>query len=88
MAAAAMALGAVASAVPTGAGAQYYGGYMNQPRAYAPAYAPPPVFAAPPVYRPRVTVTPPYGYRSGAPVNYGPLGDPTTRDALATCSYC
>lgn len=89
MAAAAFALGVAASAVPTGAQAQYYyGGYVNQPRAYAPpAYVPPPVYAAPPVYRPRVVVTPDY-YRGNAYTDYRHFGDPTTRDALATCAYC
>ena len=86
----AAALGAIAMAAPGTAQAQYYGGYMNQPRAYAPpAYTPPPVFAAPPVYRPRVVVTPPsYGYGSNAYTDYRHFGDPTTQDSLLTCAYC
>lgn len=89
IAAAAVSLGVATSAVPTAAQAQYYGGYINQPRAYAPpAYTPPPVFAAP-VYRPRVVVTPPsYGYGSNAYTDYRHFGDPSSRDALATCAYC
>jgi hypothetical protein len=87
IAAAAVSLGVAASAIPTVAQAQYYGGYINQPRAYAPpAYAPPPVFAAPPVYRPRVTVTP--DYRGNAYTDYRHFGDPSSRDALDTCAYC
>lgn len=78
----AAALGAVAMAAPDTAQAQYYGGYMNQPRAYAPP-------AAPPVYRPRVVVTPPsYGYGSNAYTDYRHFGDPTTQDSLLTCAYC
>ena len=86
----AAALGAIAIAAPGSAQAQYYGSYMNQPRAYAPpAYAPPPVYAAPPVYRPRVVVTPPsYGYGSNAYTDYRHFGDPSSRDALDTCAYC
>lgn len=78
-----------AIAAPNAAQAQYYGGYLNQPRAYAPpSYAPPP--PPPPVYsRPRVVVTPPsYGYGSGTYYDYRHFGDPTTRDSLATCAYC
>jgi hypothetical protein len=86
IAAAAVSLGVATSAVPTAAQAQYYGGYINQPRAYAPpAYTPPPVFAAP-VYRPRVTVMP--DYRGNAYTDYRHFGDPSTRDALDTCAYC
>jgi len=88
--AATAALGAIALAAPTGAQAQYYGAYINQPRAYVPpAYAPPPVYAPPAYDRPRVVVTPPsYGYGSGAYYDYRKFGDPTTRDSLATCAYC
>ncbi len=83
---AALMLGVAASAIPTSAQAQYYGSYMNQPRAYAPpAYVPPPAYA-PPVYRPRVTVTP--NYRGNAYTDYRHFGDPSTRDALDTCAYC
>lgn len=82
IAATAAALGAIATA----AQAQYYGGYVNQPRSYAPAYVPPPAYA-PPVYsRPRVYVTP--GYRGNAYTDYRHFGDPSTRDALDTCAYC
>ena len=87
IATAAAALGAIAMAAPNAAQAQYYGGYLNQPRGYGtPSYAPPP----PPAYtRPRVTVTPPsYGYGSGAYYDYRKFGDPTTQDSLMTCSYC
>jgi hypothetical protein len=87
--AAAAALIAVAVTVPTGAQAQYYGSYINQPRYYAPpAYAPPPVYVAPPVYRPRVVVTPGYYNNGAAYTDYRHFGDPTTRDSLATCAYC
>lgn len=85
----AAALGAIAMTAPNAAQAQYYGGYLNQPRGYGtPYYAPPP--PPPPVYsRPRVVVTPPsYGYGSGAYYDYRHFGDPTTRDSLATCAYC
>jgi opacity protein-like surface antigen len=88
IAASAAALGA-AIAAPTVAQAQYYGSYVNQPR----GYAPPPVYAPPPpaYYRPRVVVTPGYvtpRYESNAYTDYRHFGDPTTRDALATCAYC
>jgi hypothetical protein len=89
IASAAAVSGAIALAGPTAAQAQYYGGYINQPRGYAtPSYAPPP--PPPPVYsRPRVVVTPPsYGYGSGAYYDYRKFGDPTTQDSLLTCSYC
>jgi|GEM_PF-3457350 len=78
-----------AMAMPQVAQAQYYGGYLNQPRGYGtPNYAPPP--PPPPVYsRPRVVVTPPsYGYGSGAYYDYRKFGDPTTQDSLTTCAYC
>jgi hypothetical protein len=78
-------LGVAVSAIPTSAQAQYYGGYGYQPRAYAPAYVPPPAYA-PPVYRPRVYVTP--DYRGNAYTDYRHFGDPSSRDALATCAYC
>jgi hypothetical protein len=86
----AAALAAIGMAASTAAKAQYYGGYLNQPRAYAPpAYVPPP---PPPAYvRPRVTVTPGYvtpGYNSNAYTDYRHFGDPSTRDALDTCAYC
>lgn len=86
----AAALGAVAMAAPNAAQAQYYGGYLNQPRGYGtPSYAPPP---PPPAYvpsRPRVVVTPPsYGYGSGAYYDYRKFGDPSTQDSLMTCAYC
>jgi hypothetical protein len=81
----AAALGAIAMAATNTAQAQYYGGYVNQPRAYAPAYVPPPAYA-PPVYRPRVYVTP--DYRGNAYTDYRHFGDPSSRDALATCAYC
>jgi hypothetical protein len=89
IATAAAALGALAMAAPNAAQAQYYGGYLNQPRGYGtPSYAPPP----PPAYipsRPRVVVTPPsYGYGSGAYYDYRKFGDPTTQDSLMTCAYC
>ena len=86
----AAALGA-AIASPATAQAQYYGSYINQPRTYGtPSYAPPPppVYTAPAYPRPRVTVTPPYGYGSGAYYDYRRFGDPTTRDSLDTCAYC
>jgi hypothetical protein len=89
IAAIAVSFGTIAVAGPTAAQAQYYGGYLNQPRSYAPpAYVPPPpVYAAPPVYtRPRVIVTP--SYNGGGYYDYRQYGDPTTRDSLATCAYC
>jgi hypothetical protein len=85
----AAAFGAIAMAAPNVAQAQYYGGYLNQPRGYGtPSYAPPPPPA--PVYsRPRVVVTPPsYGYGSAAYTDYRKFGDPTTQDSLMTCAYC
>ncbi|MGE3987130.1 hypothetical protein [Pseudorhodoplanes sp.] len=91
IAAAGMTLGLIATATLDAAQAQYYGGYLNQPRSYAPpSYVPPPPAYAPPAYsRPRVVVTPPsYGYGSGAYFDYRHFGDPTTQDSLLTCAYC
>jgi hypothetical protein len=91
IAAMAAGLSALAALAAAPAQAQYYGGYLNQPRSYGPpSYVPPPPIANPPSYvRPRVTVTPPrYGYGSGAYWDYRHYGDPTTQDSLLTCAYC
>jgi hypothetical protein len=84
--AATAALGAIGIAAPTGAQAQYYGGYITQQPYFAPRAYAPPVYTAPAYARPHVYVTP--GYGSGAYADYRRFGDPTTRDSLATCAYC
>jgi len=84
----AAALGATAVAAPTAAQAQYYGGYITQQPYFAPRAYAPPAYAPPAYARPRVYVTPSYGYGSGAYDDYRKFGDPTTRDSLATCAYC
>lgn len=70
------ALGTIAA--PTGAEAQYYGGYQ---RTY-PTYRAYPA----PSYRP-FFYTPP-SYRGGGYYDYRRYGYPGSRDALDTCAYC